>query len=341
MRVLHGRGLATAIKDMLDGEDGVRCAVAFWGPAIAARARRRGATVVLDLSMRGTTRNALTALGVRRKGMTAAVGDRVRVLDRLHAKIYLGRDTAIIGSANASLNALGRDGGEPALREAGVAIDRIADPDGFADAERLWRRFLKASRAVTPKDLDRAPHVAATPAARDVDERASDPSTSILDAALRRPDDFTSTVLVFGDHDISTEDESVVAGDYEEEQGETPRRHGRALICTFWDGVAPDRDLLTALRVVMFWFGKKPGIYAYDEIVQVEQEGRRSFFGRRRWPTVGRTLGLGGVTATAAWDADRERAVRMAAMERQAVGKRFVVLSSPAAASWVERHPGK
>jgi hypothetical protein len=49
--------------------------------------------------------------------------DRVFLLDRLHAKIYLGEDCALIGSFNLSRNGLGEGG----LLELGNVVDQEKD----------------------------------------------------------------------------------------------------------------------------------------------------------------------------------------------------------------------
>ena len=114
-----------------------RCAVAFWGPAAAAQAAARSARVVLDVSMGCTSRNALLALGVPHSR-------NVKVLDGLHAKLYIADDCAILTSANASGNALGSDLLPPVLKEAGVLIERGNEPEAYAAATRLFQRYWDA-----------------------------------------------------------------------------------------------------------------------------------------------------------------------------------------------------
>jgi len=315
MEILHGVRLAKAILAMLDNEDGVRCAVAFWGPAMGKRAQTRKATVILDLSMQGTSRNALKALGVKREALPADIAERVRVLDRLHAKLFLGHDAAIIGSANASTNALGRKGGKPAL----------------------WEAFLCASRSVRPDDLDRAPFVASTASARDLDETINTQSPSILDAVLHRPDDFKTVAFIFGDHDIVESERRTAGDDYEKVHGEPPQATGRNLICIFWEGQPRDDVLRSALRVVMFWFGRQAGIYAYHDIVPVDHGGRMSFFGKRHWPTVSAAVGLQQFRSKETWDADRTRGKRMSTLSGQAEKSRFVILPAEACTAWLEK----
>lgn len=338
MRVLDGPELAKAILAMFHAKGDLRCAVAFWGPEMARRARERGATVILDLEMRGTTRNALTGLGVTPEPMPHGTGDRVRVLDRLHAKLYLGPDTAIICSANASGNALGRNGGEPRLWEAGILIRREKEPRAYGRAEDLWKRLLSASRPVRPDDLDRAPLVAATEAARDRGGNADAEPASILAAVVGRPERFATTTFVFGDHDIPTSDLKAVESDFEEAQGDTPQSQGRGLVCACSEDDEHDVLLRTAITVVMFWFGRQPGLYAYHDVVRTASNGRVSYFGRRRWPVVAPAVGLAGIGKNEVWASDRQAAERLCDIDGEPTKERYVARSAQATAAWLERH---
>lgn len=104
--LLTGKKLAKAIRGILKEESGGRFAVAFWGPAAGRLAAVSKAKVVLDISMGGTSRNALEALG-------APSNRAIRVLDRLHAKLYIGANKAVVASSNASKNALGDHASPP------------------------------------------------------------------------------------------------------------------------------------------------------------------------------------------------------------------------------------
>lgn len=99
------------------------------GPDIAAQAAARSARVVLDISMGCTSRNALIKLGV-------PDNPNVRVLDRLHAKIYVAEDCAI--------------------EEAGVWIGRREDPAAYNAAKSLCARYWKSAKVAGRADLERA-----------------------------------------------------------------------------------------------------------------------------------------------------------------------------------------
>lgn len=329
MRVLHDLELAAAVRDMFSGEDDLRCAVAFWGPELAALARKRGAKVVLDISMGCTSRTALKALGVRRKRMSPSVGDSVRVLDGLHAKIFVGDKTAILGSANASGNALGSEGRAPALREAGVLIERASEPNAFAQVEAVWAQYLEASRPVRPDDLDRAPRVPVSRSARDQAPSENAPARSILDALLREPENFAETTFVFGDHRADPDEVTAGKEAYEEAQGCTPRTDGRTHVCLLNGALHMDQAMRRASQVITYWFGGMSGLYAYHDLIRVEHgDAGVAYFGRTGWPTVRKAIGLSRLSKNDIWKLDRRAAKLLSKREDEPKGERLVIVSN-------------
>lgn len=328
MRLLCDNELAAAVRGMFKGRSTLRCAVAFWGPELGALARRRKAEVVLDISMGGTSRNALKAMGVRKTGMPDDVPRDVRVLDGLHAKIYLGADMAIVGSANASGNALGRKGGKPRLREAGVLIERRSDPEAFADVEAAWERYVGASRPVRPDDLDRAVRVSVSAASRDWNPSDDPMVPSVLDALIRRPEDFADTAFIFADSIMGKDDIAVGDAAYEDARGSTPKDDGRTHVCLVGASDADDRTVRRSSQVVTYWFGPAPGLYAYHDIVRVEHDDASiSYFGRAHWPTVRKAMAFPKLGKADVWREDRETARSLSKIPDEPKGERFVVMS--------------
>jgi hypothetical protein len=325
MKVLHGNDLAEAVRSLFE-TDGLRCAVAFWGPEMAALARSRKVEVVLDISMNCTSRAALEALGVA-EGMPADVVDRIGVLDGLHAKLYLGDDVAIVGSANASGNALGRSGGLPKLQEAGVLLGRQSDPEAFEQVESIWRHYLSLSRRIRPSDLDRAPLLPATRASRDDPPTTEDDAGSILEAVRLMPEAFARATFIFADHPADADEIEAGEDAYEEAHGARPRRDGRRHICSIDDGPELDRKLRPASQVFMWWFGSQPGLYAYHDPAWAEHDGSTSYFGRRGWSTVRRQLGIPLPSRGRAWEVDEAEARRLMKQDGRRKGKRFVVMN--------------
>jgi hypothetical protein len=144
MRLLAGADLTEAIKRIASGEK-VSCAVAFWGSGAdgtIGAARERTVRIICNLDTGGTNPDAIIEL------MNA--GAQVRQHDRLHAKVYIGDDEAIVTSANASTNGLGVEGKALAhWIETGVIIPAR---EAIAWFDALWVK----SRAISNKDLTRA-----------------------------------------------------------------------------------------------------------------------------------------------------------------------------------------
>ncbi len=338
MRVLHGIDLAKAIRGMFEDE-GLRCAVAFWGPEMAALAQSRRAVVVLDMSMNCTSRGALEAFGVK-KGMARSVGQRVNVLDGLHAKIYLGRETAIVGSANASGNALGRKGGMPALHETGVWIDKATEPEAFHQVEDVWLRYLSASRPIRPDDLDRACLLPVSRSARDQAPSAGDRRGSVFAAVRHSPEVFACTTFMFADNPVEGDQIRRAEDAYEIEQGARPREDGRSYVCSVNDDLETDNRIRRASQLLFWWFGHSPGLYAYHDVVRIEHDGGASYFARIHWSTVKKALRIPLLTKGEAWRFDMTEAKRLMAREGGRTGTRFVSMTNAELFDAIQTKPG-
>lgn len=302
--------------------------MAFWGPELGAIARKRKVEVVLDISMGGTSRNALNALGLRRKSLPHADG-RVTLLDGLHAKIFVGKRHAIIASANASRRALGREGVGPSLQEAGVLFDRAEDPDGYGKLEELYQHYRALSRAIFPRDFDRAPRVASSPAARDFQAGPKSTSASVLSALLADFDRFARTSFIFGDNRIKHRDWVKAKEAYEEELGEPPEVAGRTHICSAEDDPDTDAVLRDTAHVFVYWFGSPLGVSAYRDVVRIEHgHGTVSYFGRLGWTSVRRAHHLSAATKADTWSVDSTIAEAIANSDEDEVKERFVAFSS-------------
>jgi hypothetical protein len=117
-----------------------RCAVAFWGRG-SERLLRPDARVICNLKSGGTNPHALKKMAT----------SQIRQCDRLHAKVYIGQDQAIVCSANASANGLGlEDSEQSSWFEAGVRIrDTKAVGEWF---EEFWSDSNRV-RTITEFDL--------------------------------------------------------------------------------------------------------------------------------------------------------------------------------------------
>src|SRR5690606_37875184 len=110
-------------------------------------------------------------------------GVQLKQRDRLHAKLYLGQDEMVVGSANASANGLGAEGHEAThLCELGA---RTACPDALAQAAEWFDRQWSVGRRITPRDLAAAK--AAWKSRRRT--RLASSADSILDIARSNPEE--------------------------------------------------------------------------------------------------------------------------------------------------------
>ncbi len=82
------------------------CAVAFWCKGAEALIPKNvKPRIICDLTSGGTNPQVVRDFLERCK-------DKVKHLDSLHAKVYVGKNAAIVTSANASINGLGFEGND-------------------------------------------------------------------------------------------------------------------------------------------------------------------------------------------------------------------------------------
>ncbi len=336
MKLLHGSDLAEAVRNLFATENQLLCAVAFWGPEYSKLALDCGALVILDVSMGCTSKSSLEVLGIGPKKVSEHALEHVRVLDGLHAKLFLGANRCILGSANASGAALGRAGGPPKLFEAAIELERQDDPVAFAAVEALWKSYLKASREARLADYIRAPRVAATSAARDRRSESLE-TVSILHAVLEQPDRFNRTAFAFGDHEIDKPELDDANAAYTQKHDVAPKAHSRLHICTTDPKEEVDEAFRCADKIISFWFGRSPGLYTYHDIVRVEHDEAVSYYGRRSWTYVGGKVGLGHLLVANAWRADEKAAHKLSMLEDDKKGRRYVALSADALSEVLER----
>lgn len=125
-------------------------AVAFWGEGATTQLglrSGRNARILLDLTAGATNPKVVEQLQEMK-------GVQVKQRDRLHAKLYLGQNEMIVGSANASANGLGAEGHEAThWCELGV---RTACPDALAQAAAWFDRQWSCGLKITPRDITAA-----------------------------------------------------------------------------------------------------------------------------------------------------------------------------------------
>ncbi|MEQ1695705.1 MAG: phospholipase D family protein [Hyphomicrobiaceae bacterium] len=145
MEFLSGDDLTKAIRE-LKRSNKWHCAVAFWGNEGMSLMHQcpDESKIICNLESRATNPEVIAEL-IAKLGTS-----QVRQNERLHAKVYIGDNHAIVTSANASANGLGIKGGGIAYwLEAGVRIEA-------EQAEHWFTAVFAESRDISPDDIARA-----------------------------------------------------------------------------------------------------------------------------------------------------------------------------------------
>lgn len=153
MTFLFGSALTLATRKVVEGNN-VRIAVAFWGVDGPNRiglktAKRTDWKVVCNLTMGGTNPSVIRNMENPGKGKT----NRIRHSPSLHAKVFLGETSAIVGSNNVSANGLGLEGDEQAgWSEAGVLVTEPKELLRIEEwFEELWEDAMPVDKAALEK----------------------------------------------------------------------------------------------------------------------------------------------------------------------------------------------
>lgn len=139
-----------AVKVLVDSGEAVDMAIAFWGRgaedvlASSTGGKRR---ILCNLVSGGTNPKVIRALGKH-------TGIDIRQDDTLHAKVLLGADYGIVGSANFSANGLGFESDERGhWIEAGYLV---RDPEHLQDARQWFEKLWKKAKPITEATLAKA-----------------------------------------------------------------------------------------------------------------------------------------------------------------------------------------
>jgi len=137
------------VKKLVQVSERLDIAVAFWGEgsdALIVPATNRAARIICNLSSGGTNPAPIRKL--------KDLGFAVKQQDDLHAKVILGTDVAIVGSANMSTNGLQLEGGESAgWSEAGVLVTTSEE---LRDIARWFEAAWSRARDIDASHLDSA-----------------------------------------------------------------------------------------------------------------------------------------------------------------------------------------
>jgi len=187
---LFSDDLAARVHDVVSGDD-VRCAVAFWGKGANASLFGRGAVprgvhIVCDVSMGGTSVEALEELGApRSKKLRHVVG--------LHAKVYISSTGMVVSSANAS--AAGLYFGDHSRRHIEAGTFHPSGSKAWADACTWFNDLYKGAHKVDKPALEWAKKVFRPPV--EGGPLGAPRPGSLLDAVRAAPDKFAGIGFVF------------------------------------------------------------------------------------------------------------------------------------------------
>ena len=336
MNILKNPELAHEIKSLFNSGTLRKCAVAFWGPYWAKKAKQHNVEVILDLSMNSTSRNALKSFGY---GICETAGhffrpneEKVWVYNHLHAKIYIGTDKAIIGSANASTNALGEDSTSPLLTEAGIVIEKATDREAFERIEKIYDELKAGSAPLTEEMFCMAPELPQNMASRDMVGEVDD---SALFDVLRHPEQYQRTGFVFGDFRITDNEFAEAKDEFNKDQEESIEISKVDIICMIEDDQKADEKLLGCTQIILFWLNTYSGMYCYKDIKRVAyHEGSRSVV--TYWGQLVDTTKHNNRSAKIKFAFDIDMAEKIASSAGDKKGGKFVIFSPDEVYAFIE-----
>ncbi len=139
--------LSKEIKKLLAIENNLRIAVAFIGDGANQWINAKDVKIICNLTMGGTNPQEIRRL-IERFGK-----NNIKQIDNLHAKLYIGSEYAIVGSANMSSNGLGNQ--PNALREAGYKF-KVDQPSGKRSLDWFDNDWWNNALSITQQDLQEA-----------------------------------------------------------------------------------------------------------------------------------------------------------------------------------------
>ena len=153
MRFLAGADIQTHVRTIASRNGEVMAAVAYWGSGAAERTgltehdRPASVRVICDLLSGACNPAEIQAL--------KKLGFSVKTLDRLHAKVWIGGDDVIVGSANASRNGLPSEDEQGAKANVEAAV--LSQDPRFARELKAWfEKQWRASCEIDDQHLDEA-----------------------------------------------------------------------------------------------------------------------------------------------------------------------------------------
>ena len=153
MQFLTGVDIQTQVRTIASRTGKIMAAVAYWGKGAAERTGLSGhedpasVRIICDLLSGACNPNEIEAL--------QQFGFTVKTLDRLHAKVWIGGDDVIVGSANASQNGLLGEGEQAANANVEAAV--MSHDPALASRLAAWFELQwDASTEIETRHLVRA-----------------------------------------------------------------------------------------------------------------------------------------------------------------------------------------
>lgn len=210
---LYGAALSARIDEIMAGGS-PRCAVAFLGMRAQSLFRRPETRIVCDISMGNTSKAALEALG-------APNNPNLRYSEGLHAKVYISDRGMVVGSANASCNALGSSGAPPRLTEAGL-FHLPGTQTWQVAAAWVDDLFDQSAQQVDEAALEMARERFRPPTL----PRSAVRPSSLLDRVRAAPEDFAGIGFVFANRRLHKEERKALIREVaKDRRGGTPGKH--------------------------------------------------------------------------------------------------------------------
>lgn len=147
---IHADAYKKKIQELIEENDTIRIAAAFWGEGAEQMFQgHEGKTfqIICNLTMGGTNPEPIQRL-------METEGVEVKMLNDLHAKVVLGKDSAIVGSANFSTNGLSLEEDEaPGWREAGLLTQ---DPQSLQSVNTWFKDQWRDAETIDDEDMEKA-----------------------------------------------------------------------------------------------------------------------------------------------------------------------------------------
>lgn len=219
------------VQALIAENDKLKIAVAFWGAGAEAllESKNRKFKIICNLTSGGTNPEVIKKL------LKWAPRVSVRHHDDLHAKVFVGHSSAIIGSANMSTNGLNIESVEfDGWQEAGFLTDQVDAVEAagkwfdtrWEESDEISKTMLKVADLAWQKRISaRVRRPKSSPSLLDMTpaeasgrkifvafyDEDSSPAAEKVDAKLRKiePDVFTELSYFEDGHDMADRDELI------------------------------------------------------------------------------------------------------------------------------------